>query len=81
MTIRVELDRLPPDVVAALERGDSVEFESHGKVAAIARPEAPGTKGGLWLALAELPPMDEDFERDIAKIGEVVHEQGWAWES
>ncbi|MBK6318955.1 MAG: hypothetical protein IPF51_09290 [Dehalococcoidia bacterium] len=58
MTVRISVDRLPPEVVEALDRGDTVVFERLGKVTAVARPEE--TSGSrLWHELAKLAPPVE----------------------
>ncbi|MBK9546937.1 MAG: hypothetical protein IPO51_14070 [Dehalococcoidia bacterium] len=80
MTVRISVDRLPPEVVEALDRGDTVVFERLGKVTAVARPgETSGSR--LWHELAKLAPLDSEFEADVAALSNVVVPQGSAWAS
>ncbi len=72
MTVRVDVDRLPPEVVAALDRGDTVEFERSGKVTAAARPEEPPTGRRLWVAMSKLKPLDDQFEQDVQSLEKLV---------
>jgi hypothetical protein len=81
MVIRVSTSRLPADVAAALEQGETVEFERDGCITAVARPSDASAEGsGLWQALSNLPVLDSDFEADIAQLDEVTSPQESAWD-
>ena len=73
MTLRIDVKELGEEVCASLERGEAVEIERDGKV--VAKIEPP--KGGL-LAFLEArkgqEPMDEDWERDLAKVREWMNQ-------
>jgi antitoxin (DNA-binding transcriptional repressor) of toxin-antitoxin stability system len=71
VTLRIDIEHLAEeidDALASMEAGDEVLLERKGKVVAALTPRAEA-KGGLR-ALAKLrqgdPPLDEDFERDLA---------------
>jgi hypothetical protein len=82
MTIRVDVDRLPPDVAEALARGETVEFEQDGRVTSVARAGGDAPEDGIWNALAALEPLDSDLESDIAEaLCSVLKPQEYAWES
>jgi hypothetical protein len=81
MVIRVSTSRLPADVAAALEQGETVEFERDGCITAVARPnDASAETSGLWEALSKLPVLDPDFEADIGQLDEVTSPQESAWD-
>jgi hypothetical protein len=73
MVIRVSTSSLPADVAAALEQGETVEFERDGCVTAVARPsDASDGPSGLWEELWKLLVLDRDFEADIARLNDVT---------
>jgi hypothetical protein len=68
VTIRVNVDELPDEVVAALNRGDSVEFEREGEVVGTMTPSLAGSTD--WARFLEVrrsdPPLDyEAFLKDL----------------
>lgn len=66
------MDDLPDEVAAAMAAGDEVLVERDGKVVAVLAPRAErkGDIHALVEALRALPPLDEDFERDLATARE-----------
>jgi len=83
--LRIDIAELPAAVRKALEEGREVLFEDHGAVVArVAGCEKP--KGGdlneLVKALRDLPPLDEDYERDMAQIASWINRPAEppAWE-
>ena len=69
MTVRVDIDQLPAEVVAALERGDTVEFEHHGEVVGKVRVEPKRISWQeYWRRREEAPPIDGEFLQDIEDI-------------
>jgi hypothetical protein len=75
VTLRVELDRLPPDVVAALERGEIVEFETAGEVVATAKGAHPQVDWQEFFeARKQAPALDhEDFLRELERVREELN--------
>lgn len=81
MSLKVNARDLPSRVVEGLSRGETIEIERDGVTIARASPVTAGApQAKLWTALAELPPLDPDFERDIAELGRVVRPQPYPWE-
>jgi len=80
MTLRVDITRLPEDVQHSITAGEPVELECEGNIVATVHPSA--NRGGtrLWVALAKLPPLDPDFERDIEEGLKALEPQPFAWE-
>jgi hypothetical protein len=70
MTIRVDVDRLPPDVAEALARGDTVELEQDGELIARVEPcERKVNWEAFFEARKDAPPLDyDDFLRDLEII-------------
>lgn len=71
MTTRLSAERLPADVLAALERGDLVELERDGEVIGCITPAEKKLMD--WQAFFEArradPPLDyQDFLRDLESI-------------
>jgi antitoxin (DNA-binding transcriptional repressor) of toxin-antitoxin stability system len=71
VTLRIDIEHLAEEIdgaLASMEAGDEVLLEREGKVVAALTPRAEA-KGGLR-ALAEArrgdPPLDDEFERDMA---------------
>jgi hypothetical protein len=81
VTIRVDIDRLPAEVIDAIDRGDTVEFARSGRVRSVARPENGPSGPDLWKAMSELEPLDRGLEEDIRSLDAVVEPQKSAWES
>ena len=75
MTVRIELDRLPPDVVAALERGETVEFENEGEVVATAKGTNPQVDWQAFFnAREQAPALDhDDFLRELEQVREQLN--------
>ena len=74
MTLRVDVDQLPAEVIAALERGDTVEFERHGEI--VGRVEIE-PKRISWREYWELrrndPPLDDDFLGDLEEMRDMLN--------
>ncbi len=67
--MRVDVDRLPPEVVEALDRGDTVEFERDGELVGHARIERKRLSWQeFWQLRRASPPLDEDFLRDVENV-------------
>lgn len=70
----MDVDRLPPEVVAALNRGDTVEFQHDGELVASVRPEP---KRISWREFLERErqsgPLDEDFMNDVEGVGRMLN--------
>ncbi|MET9328618.1 type II toxin-antitoxin system prevent-host-death family antitoxin [Tsukamurella sp. NPDC003166] len=54
------------DLLDAVERGESITVARGGRVIAEISPARQRTGRDLRAALAALPPLDKDFETDIA---------------
>lgn len=80
MAIKVDASELPTEVLDALDRGESVEFEDEGRVVGTLRRDTPPSGPGLWEVLAALEPLDDDFEADIARGLSILRPQAHAWE-
>ena len=80
MTLRVELEELPENVQKAIEAGEAVEIIRDGCTLATVPAEGPKTATALWEALAKLPPLDDDYERDIADGLSILRPQPYPWE-
>ncbi len=67
MAAKLSLEDLPADVREAIARGERVCVYDDGQVAATVVPEDKPKGDGreLWRALAELPRLDDDFEKDV----------------
>lgn len=72
MTLRIKLEDLGAEVRECLERGEAVEIERDGEVVGRLEPKPPRrpTLVGIIKRLRTLPPVDEDFAADLAKIRE-----------
>ncbi len=71
VSTRISAKELPADVLAALERGDSVELESDGVVIGNVTPTTtrPVDWAAFWEARRGAPALDyEDFLRDLEMI-------------
>jgi antitoxin (DNA-binding transcriptional repressor) of toxin-antitoxin stability system len=63
-----EVSRNFSAVINRVDSGEEIEIVRNGKpIAELRRPSRPrGLKGAEWDALmARLPPVDEDFARDV----------------
>lgn len=80
MSLRIDVASLPEDVRRSLESGEAVEVERDGKVVAVIRSGERRPGRALWAALAAMEPLDDEFERDIASLDEVVQSKPFAWE-
>lgn len=74
MTLRVDVDQLPAEVIAALERGDTVEFEHDGEVVGQVRVEPKRISWPeYWRRRSEAPPLDDDFLSDLEEIRNMLN--------
>jgi antitoxin (DNA-binding transcriptional repressor) of toxin-antitoxin stability system len=83
-----EVDEIPP--MPANEADDTYEdamARLDAVLATLSARERAGLPAGplrtdktLWEALAELPPLDKDFERDIASGLEMLVHKPYPWE-
>ncbi len=83
--LRIDIGELPEELRKALGEGREVLVEDHGavvaRVAACASPRG-GDLNALVKELRELPPLDDDYERDMALIASWVNRPAEppAWE-
>ena len=83
VTINVEDSRFAEgmrELLAHIHAGESVALEHHGRVVARVAPQPVAKPTALWAALAKLPPLDDDFEKDIAELDKVVYDKPHQWE-
>ncbi len=74
MTVRLDVDRLPAEVVAALNRGDTVEFEHDGELVGRLRVESkPISWREYWERRRNAPRLDDDFLRDIEDVRRMLN--------
>lgn len=83
--LRIGIGDLPPELRKALAEGREVLVEDHGAVVArVAACEKPrgGDLNDLVKALRDLPPLDDDYERDMALIASWINRPAEppAWE-
>ena len=72
--MRVDVDQLPPEVVAALNRGDTVEVEHDGELVACVRPEPKRiTWREYWELRRNSPPLDDDFLNDVEEVRRMLN--------
>lgn len=78
MVVRIRAEDLADEVREPLSRGEMVEIEHDGQVVARLEPCAPGRAGVDWKAYVEArksdPPLDDEFERDMATARELLNE-------
>jgi hypothetical protein len=81
MVARVSIEQLPAEVREAIARGESVCVYDEEHLKATVVPEATESEEGLWEALAKLPPLDDDFEKDIREAYvAVIKDKPLVWE-
>ena len=70
MSLRVDVSELPGDVIAALERGETVEVERDGEVVASFAMPPVVTDWERYVALRRAaPPLGyDDFLEDLEKV-------------
>ncbi|MBA4180775.1 MAG: hypothetical protein C0506_09325 [Anaerolinea sp.] len=74
MTVRVDVDRLPAEVVDALNRGDIVEFERDGELVASVRAEPKRISWReYWELRRNAPPLDDDFLNDVEEVRRMLN--------
>ena len=88
MTLRIDIEHLAEEIdgaLACIEAGDEVLLEREGTVVAALTPrrEAKGGLRALVEARRNLPPLDEDWERDMAIVAADINRkpEKTAWES
>jgi prevent-host-death family protein len=79
MVTATEASRRFSDLLDAVERGETVAITRGRRAVAVVSPAAAGTGRGLRAALAGLPPLDDDLERDIAAASAMLDEGGDPW--
>jgi prevent-host-death family protein len=67
------------EMLDAVERGETVAIVRGGRAVAVVSPPPPATGRALREALAGLPPLDDDLERDMALGMEPLDEGGDPW--
>ena len=74
MTLRVDVDQLPAEIVAALERGDTVEFEHDEEIVGEVRVEPKRISWReYWERRRNDPPLDDDFLGDLEEIRNMLN--------
>lgn len=88
MTLRIDIEHLAEEIdsaLASMKAGAEVLLERKGKVVAALTPRIEA-KGGLRALVEERrnkPPLDEDWERDMAIVAADINRkpEKTAWES
>lgn len=71
------------DVLSRVAAGETIEIERHGHTVAVIIPPQRGLLSGTELRalIDRLPMADEEFGRDVARLGEVVRSPAESWPS